>query len=68
LGASYYYKTNMNDDSDKILKIAENCGLYKKDEKMRLYRRNYNKAKKYTEYVFKIPLGLELQDFLDKYG
>ncbi|MBT2701579.1 cell division protein FtsK [Bacillus sp. ISL-40] len=68
LGASYYYKTNLNDDSDKILKIAENCGLYKKDEKMRLYRRNYNKAKKYTEYVYKIPLGLELQDFLDKYG
>ncbi|MEH7374919.1 FtsK/SpoIIIE domain-containing protein [Neobacillus drentensis] len=68
LGASYYYKANLNDDSDKILKIAENCGLYKKDEKMRLYRRNYNKAKKYTEYVFKIPLGLELQDFLDKYG
>jgi hypothetical protein len=58
----------LNDDSDKILKIAENCGLYKKDEKLRLYRRNYNKEKKYTEYVFKIPLGLELQDFLDKYG
>jgi hypothetical protein len=68
LGASYYYKTNLADDSDKILKIAENCGLYKKDEKMRLYRRNHNKAGKYTEYVFKIPLGLELQDFLDKYG
>lgn len=68
LGASYYYKTNLNDDSDKILKIADNCGLYKKDEKMRLYRRSYNKAGKYTEYVFKIPLGLELKDFLDKYG
>lgn len=70
LGASYYYKTNSNDDSDKILKIAENCGLYKKDDKMRLYRKNQSKkgAAKYVEYVFKIPLGLELQDFLDKYG
>ncbi|WP_223592774.1 FtsK/SpoIIIE domain-containing protein [Neobacillus bataviensis] len=35
---------------------------------MRLYRRNYNKAGKYTEYVFKIPLGLELKDFVDKHG
>jgi hypothetical protein len=68
LGVSYYYKTNLNDDSDKILKIAENCGLYKKDDKMRLYRRNYNKTGKYTEYVFKIPLGLELKDFVDKHG
>jgi hypothetical protein len=73
LGASYYYKTNLNDDSDKILKIAENCGLYKKDEKLRIYRRNKIKDKITnevvgTEYDFKIPLGLELQDFLDKYG
>lgn len=73
LGASYYYKTNLNDDSDKILKIAENCGLYKKDDKMRLYRRNKIKDKITkevlgTEYVFKIPLGLELKDFVDKHG
>lgn len=68
MGASYYYKTNYNKDSDKILKIAENCGLHKKEEKMRLYRRNYNKKGKYTEYAFKIPLGLELEDFNDKKG
>jgi hypothetical protein len=73
LGASYYYKTNLNDDSDKILKIAENCGLYKKDEKMRLYRRNKIKDKITkevlgAEYFFKIPLGLELKDFVDKHG
>jgi hypothetical protein len=30
LGASSYYKTNLSDDSDKILKIAENCGCTKK--------------------------------------
>lgn len=68
LGTSYYYKTNLNKDSDKILKIAENCGLYKKEEKIRLYRRNYNKKLKFTEYVFKIPLGLELEDFQSKFG
>lgn len=67
-GASHYYRTNSSNDSDKILKIAENCGLYKKDEKLRLYRRNRSKDGKYTEYVFKIPLGLELEDFTDKYG
>lgn len=68
MGASYYFKTNKNKDGDKILKIAENCGLYKGEEKIRIYRRSYNKNRKYTEYAIKIPLGLELQDFLDKYG
>ncbi|POD45160.1 hypothetical protein BKM15_26335, partial [Pseudomonas syringae pv. syringae] len=68
LGFSYYKKTNFKDDNDKILKIAENCGLYTKDEKMRLYRRNPNKKGKYKEYVYKIPLGLELEDFQSKYG
>lgn len=69
-GASHYYKTNYNDDSDKILKIAENCGLHKNGEKLRLYRRNTNRKNNpnYTEYVFKIPLGLELSDFTDRYG
>jgi len=68
MGASYYYKTNYNKDSDKIIKIAENCGLYKKEEKIRLYRRNHNKKSNFTEYVFKIPLGLELEDFQSKHG
>ncbi|WP_427036614.1 FtsK/SpoIIIE domain-containing protein [Cytobacillus pseudoceanisediminis] len=67
-GASHYYRTNTSNDSDKILKIAENCGLYKKDEKLRLFRRNRSKDGSYTEYVYKIPLGLELEDFTDKYG
>lgn len=68
LGVSYYFKTNLNDENEKILKIAENCGLHTKGEKMRLFRRNYNKKQKFTEYVYKIPLGLELEDFLSKYG
>lgn len=68
LGFSYYKKTNFNNDNDKILKIAENCGLYTKTEKMKLYRRNYNKKGNYTEYVYKIPLGMELEDFKSKIG
>lgn len=69
-GASHYYKTNSNDESEKILRIADNCGLNKGEDKLRLYRRNTNKKNdpNYTEYVFKIPLGLELSDFQDKYG
>ena len=59
-----YYKKNFSKDGDKMLKIAENCGLYKKDDRLRLFRRTYNKKEKYTEYVFKIPLGLELKDKL----
>jgi hypothetical protein len=66
LGASYYYRTNDSNDADKIMRIAENCGLFKKDDKMRLFRRSRKAG--YTEYGFKIPLGLELQDFRDKYG
>jgi S-DNA-T family DNA segregation ATPase FtsK/SpoIIIE len=67
-----YHSTNTTNEADKILKIAENCGLFKKDDKMRLYRRNRIKDKANnvvgTEYVFKIPLGLELKDFTEKYG
>ncbi len=68
IGASYYFKTNHSDDGEKILKIAENCGLRTKEEKIRLYRRNRNKEQHFTEYVFKIPLGLELEDFQNKHG
>lgn len=67
LGASSYYKSS-NNDVDKIVKIANNSGLSKKDESIRIYRRHYNKKKKYTEYVFKIPYGLEAKDFQDKIG
>jgi DNA segregation ATPase FtsK/SpoIIIE, S-DNA-T family len=68
-GTSLYFKQNSsNKDGEKIIKIAENCGLYSKEEKIRLYRKSRNKKHDYTEYVFKIPLGLELKDFQDKKG
>lgn len=68
LGASFYKKNNLNNDHDKIIKISDNCGLHTKEEKIRLYRRRYNKEKNFTEYVYKIPLGLELEDFTTKLG
>lgn len=67
LGASSYYKSSSN-DVDKIVKIANNSGLSKSDESIRIYRRHHNKKKNYTEYVFKIPYGLEAKDFQDKIG
>lgn len=65
-GYASYHKKNFSKDGDKILKIADNCNLYTKDEKIRLFRRSYNKKEKYTEYVFKIPLGLSFEDFNSK--
>ncbi|KAA0565354.1 cell division protein FtsK [Bacillus sp. CH30_1T] len=67
MGVSHYFKTNSKtNDAEKILKIANNCGLFTKEEKLRLYRRNYDKKFDFTEYVFKVPLGLGLEDFLLK--
>ncbi|WP_243355861.1 FtsK/SpoIIIE domain-containing protein [Bacillus litorisediminis] len=67
LGTSFYYKTNSkNNDVEKIMKIAENNKLSTKDEKLRLYRKSYNKKNDFTEYVFKMPLGLSFDQFKEK--
>lgn len=66
-GIAFYQKQNSINETDKILKIADNCGLYKGDEHLRIYRRTRNKKLKFTEYVFMTPLGLSEKDFLDKY-
>lgn len=67
LGASSYFKQNgTGSDADKIVKIANNCGLKTNDESIRIYRRR--KRDNYTEYIFKIPLGLEEKDFQEKIG
>lgn len=66
--SQYKRKNSATNDADKIATIAERAGLYKQDDRLRLYRRN--KAKNYTEYVFKMPLGLSVKDFeanLDKF-
>ncbi|AJI23749.1 hypothetical protein H8R29_23440 [Priestia megaterium] len=54
------------DDAKKIKQIADNVGLKKAGQSIRIHRRYRPKNKKYTEYVYQIPLGLGLQDFKDQ--
>lgn len=65
VGASYYYQYGASNDKAKIERIAFNAGLYVKEEKKKVCIRLYRKSKKvgYTEYVYKIPLGLSFADF-----
>ncbi|WOD61746.1 FtsK/SpoIIIE domain-containing protein [Niallia taxi] len=67
-GAGHYYKTNSINETKKILLIADRVGLYKDDEKLRIYRRTRNKEFNYTEYVFKVPYGLGFEDFQKAYS
>lgn len=63
-GSSYYFKNkNSTNDHDKIIKIADAAGLKTLEGSIRIYRRN--KKKDYTEYVYKIPLGLSFKQFED---
>lgn len=72
LVTSYYYQTNLTDDHKKIEKIAQNVGLFVKEDKgkktIRLHAKRYDKTTDSMEYVYQIPLGLEFEDFLDKKG
>jgi S-DNA-T family DNA segregation ATPase FtsK/SpoIIIE len=54
------------DDAKKIKTIADAVGLKKDGKSIRIFRRSKPKGKKYTEYVYQIPLGLSLKDFNDK--
>lgn len=66
-GASYYYKSkNASKDHEKIVKIAEHANLRTKEGGIRIYRKSKPKGKNYTEYVYKIPLGLSFKQFEDK--
>lgn len=65
---SSYKKHNNTNEADKIIEISDNCGLKKGDESIRIFRKSRNKKKHYTEYVFKIPLGLEEKDFQERIG
>lgn len=67
-GAGHYFKTNSINETKKILLIADRVGLYKDDEKLRIYRRTRNKEFNYTEYVFKVPYGLGFEDFQKAYS
>lgn len=67
-----FYKQHIatdQNDHDKIIRIAESCGLYVKDGKLkkglRIHRRTTHPD--YVEYVYQLPLGLSFQDVLNKY-
>ncbi|CEG31469.1 FtsK/SpoIIIE domain-containing protein [Peribacillus simplex] len=64
--AKFSSEGNSGNDSKKILKIADAVGLKKDGKSIRIFRKYRPKEKKYTEYVYQIPLGLSEKDFLDK--
>jgi len=49
-------------DHEKIKEIADQCNLKTKNQSIRIHRKS--KKERYTEYVYQIPLGLSLNDFL----
>lgn len=52
-------------DADKLQKIFSNANLNRGGQTFDLQRKRRNKEKKYTEYVYRIPLGLSYkQDIL----
>lgn len=61
--AFVFQKKKESNDHEKIRVIADSLGLKTKNESIRLYRKNRSKNKKYTEYVFKVPLGISFKDF-----
>lgn len=57
---------DVTSDHDKIIKIANEAGLRTKSEGLRIYRKSKHKENGYTDYVYKLPLGLSLKQFEDK--
>lgn len=70
LVASLYYQHKpASNDHERIVEIANHLGLKtkgKKGESIRLFRKTVHQDKNYAEYVYKMPLGLSYQQFLDK--
>src|SRR5699024_1737950 len=60
-GSTYFFQNKNSNDHEKIIKIANECGLKTKDESIRIYRKS--KKEGYSEYVYKIPLGLSFKQF-----
>ena len=66
-GASFYCQNKRaTNDHEKIIKIADAAGLKTKEGGIRIYRKSKPKDKNYTEYVYKIPLGLSFKKFEDQ--
>lgn len=62
LAAKTKGKGVVSNDHQKIKEIADQCNLKTKNQSIRIHRKT--KKEKYTEYVYQIPLGLSLNDFL----
>jgi S-DNA-T family DNA segregation ATPase FtsK/SpoIIIE len=63
-GSTYYFQNrSSSNDHEKIMKIADAAGLKTKEGSIRIYRKS--RRKNYAEYVYKIPLGLSFQQFVD---
>jgi len=60
-GSTYLFQNKNSNDHEKIVKIANECGLKTKDESIRIYRKS--KKEGYAEYVYKMPLGLSFKQF-----
>lgn len=66
LGSTYYFQNKTtNNDHEKIKTIADNIGLYVTENKQKQSIRIYRKVKKekYSEYIYKVPLGLSFKKF-----
>lgn len=66
-GTTYYFNHQKSDnDHEKIKTIADTVGLKNREGSIRIYRKSTkNRNKKYSEYIYKIPLGLSFQQFED---
>ena len=64
-GTAFYKQSKgATNDHEKIKTIADEVGLKTKNESIRIYRKS--RKDNYTEYVYKIPLGLSFKEFEDK--
>ncbi|MDY0394809.1 FtsK/SpoIIIE domain-containing protein [Virgibacillus halophilus] len=60
-GSTYFFRNKNSNDHEKIKTIADAAGLKTKEGTIRIYRKV--KKKDYTEYIYKIPLGLSFKQF-----
>ncbi|MBT2599071.1 MULTISPECIES: FtsK/SpoIIIE domain-containing protein [unclassified Oceanobacillus] len=64
-GSSFYFKNKQsNNDHDKIIKIADEVGLKTTEGGLRIYKKR--KGENYTDYIYKIPLGISFKQVEEK--
>lgn len=64
-GSTYYFQNRSgSNDHEKIKTIAYAAGLNTNEGSIRIYRKVKNRG--YSEYIYKIPLGLSFKQFEEK--